>query len=89
MDHILSILFFILYLFVLDLKSLQSNPVFVEMHTLLQVLYRRDCRRRYTPDNHWLIKEIRVGQFMADLDKGKKPVLVSFVGFGVLLVMTF
>lgn len=47
------------------------------MHTLLQVLYRRDCRRRYSPDNHWLIKEIRVGQFMADLEKGKKPVVVS------------
>lgn len=48
------------------------------MHTLLQVLYRRDCRRRYSPDNHWLIKELRVGQFMADLEKGKKPVVVSF-----------
>ncbi|KAJ1522162.1 hypothetical protein ONE63_002473 [Megalurothrips usitatus] len=59
-----------------DLKSLQSNPLFVEMHTLLQVLYRRDCRRKYTPDQHWLVKEIRVGQFMADLDKGKKPVVM-------------
>ncbi|XP_026282026.1 ubiquitin-protein ligase E3B [Frankliniella occidentalis] len=60
----------------IDLKSLQSNTLFVEMHTLLQVLYRRDCRRRYTPEQHWLIKEIRVGQFMADLDKGKKPVVM-------------
>ncbi|XP_034250724.1 ubiquitin-protein ligase E3B [Thrips palmi] len=59
-----------------DLKSLHTNPVFVEMHTLLQVLYRRDCRRRYSPDNHWLIKEIRVSQFMADLEKGKKPVVM-------------
>ncbi|XP_063620540.1 ubiquitin-protein ligase E3B [Cydia splendana] len=56
-----------------DLKNIQSNELFASLHTLLLVLYRRDCRRSYTPDNHWLIREIREGQFMADLEKGKKP----------------
>lgn len=56
-----------------DLKNIQSNELFASLHTLLLVLYRRDCRRSYTPDNHWLVREIREGQFMADLEKGKKP----------------
>ncbi|KAJ8725864.1 hypothetical protein PYW08_004047 [Mythimna loreyi] len=56
-----------------DLKTIQSNELFSSLHTLLLVLYRRDCRRSYTPANHWLVREIREGQFMADLEKGKKP----------------
>ncbi|CAH1645890.1 unnamed protein product [Spodoptera littoralis] len=56
-----------------DLKTIQSNELFSSLHTLLLVLYRRDCRRAYTPANHWLVRDIREGQFMADLEKGKKP----------------
>ncbi|CAB3235019.1 unnamed protein product [Arctia plantaginis] len=56
-----------------DLKTIQSNELFSSLHTLLLVLYRRDCRRSYTPANHWLVKEIREGQFIHDLEKGKKP----------------
>ncbi|XP_004930382.1 ubiquitin-protein ligase E3B [Bombyx mori] len=56
-----------------DLKTIQSNDLFNSLHTLLLVLYRRDCRRSYTPAHHWLVKEIREGQFMSDLEKGKKP----------------
>ncbi|XP_022819647.1 ubiquitin-protein ligase E3B [Spodoptera litura] len=56
-----------------DLKTIQSNELFSSLHTLLLVLYRRDCRRAYTPAGHWLVRDIREGQFMADLEKGKKP----------------
>lgn len=56
-----------------DLKTIQSNELFSSLHTLLLVLYRRDCRRLYTPPNHWLVREIREGQFIHDLEKGKKP----------------
>lgn len=56
-----------------DLKNLTSNELFNSLHTLLLVLYRRDCRRSYTPAGHWLVRELREGQFMADLEKGKKP----------------
>ncbi|XP_045532186.1 ubiquitin-protein ligase E3B [Pieris brassicae] len=56
-----------------DLKSIQSNDVFRSVHTLLLVLYRRDCRRAYTPASHWLVRDIRDSHFMADLEKGKKP----------------
>ncbi|EEB13316.1 ubiquitin-protein ligase, putative [Pediculus humanus corporis] len=55
-----------------DVKNLNLNPLFQSMHTLLLVLYRRDCRRNYTPDNHWLIKDIKVCTFISDLEKGKK-----------------
>lgn len=60
-----------------DLKTIQSNELFSSLHTLLLVLYRRDCRRSYTPANHWLVREIREGQFIHDLEKGKKPQQVS------------
>lgn len=56
-----------------DLKTIQSNELFSCAHTLLLALYRRDCRRAYTPPNHWLVRDIRDSHFMADLDKGKKP----------------
>ncbi|XP_049867026.1 ubiquitin-protein ligase E3B [Pectinophora gossypiella] len=56
-----------------DLKNIQSNELFSSLHTLLLVLYRRDCRRPYTPPNHWLVRDIRDAQFMCDLEKGKKP----------------
>ncbi|XP_063241461.1 ubiquitin-protein ligase E3B isoform X2 [Bacillus rossius redtenbacheri] len=56
----------------LNVKSLNTNPLFQSAHTLHMVLYRRDCRRSYTPDNHWLIKDIRVSTFINDLEKGKK-----------------
>lgn len=36
------------------------------------VLYRRDCRRNYAPQGHWLIREVRVSNFMADLERGKR-----------------
>lgn len=55
-----------------DVRNLNLNPLFQSMHTLLLVLYRRDCRRSYTTENHWLIREIRVCSFINDLEKGKK-----------------
>nr|CAH7724444.1 unnamed protein product [Callosobruchus chinensis] len=36
------------------------------------LLYKRDCRRNYTPTGHWLIKEIKVSSFIADLEKGRR-----------------
>ncbi|KAK4876027.1 hypothetical protein RN001_012449 [Aquatica leii] len=60
-----------------DLKTIQTNLLFQSFHTLLMVLYKRDCRRNYTPTDHWLIKDVRVSTFMTDLDKGrKKPQLL-------------
>lgn len=52
----------------LDTKS----PLFVAAHTLLQSLYRRDCRRQFAPKDHWLIRDIKPSHFLNDLEKGKK-----------------
>ena len=41
-----------------DLQTALSNDVFNSAHSLLITLYDRDCRRSFTPDNHWLIKYV-------------------------------
>ncbi|XP_012263808.1 ubiquitin-protein ligase E3B isoform X2 [Athalia rosae] len=55
-----------------DVKTVSSNPLFTSLHTLLMALYRRDCRRTFCPDGHWLAKEVRVSGFLADLEKGRR-----------------
>src|SRR5687768_6583408 len=42
------------------------------LKTLLIVLYRRDCRRKYCPDDHWLIDSSKMSQLIADIEKGRK-----------------
>lgn len=41
-------------------------------HRLLKDLYTRDCRRRFAPKSHWVIKELRVSSFLKDIES-KKP----------------
>ncbi|GFT97388.1 ubiquitin-protein ligase E3B [Nephila pilipes] len=60
----------------IDAKAVKSNALLTSAHTLLMLLYKRDCRHAYTPPDHWLIKEIRVSSFMSDLEKGKKAAQV-------------
>ncbi|XP_022242610.1 ubiquitin-protein ligase E3B-like isoform X2 [Limulus polyphemus] len=60
----------------IDLKTNNSNYLLNSAHTLLMLLYKRDCRRPYTSPDHWLIKDIRVSNFMSDLEKGKKAAQV-------------
>lgn len=55
-------------------KIVFNCPLFVSMHTLLLCLYRRDNRRTFAPDNHWIIKEIKPAYFLMDLEKGKKHI---------------
>ncbi|KAG8189904.1 hypothetical protein JTE90_018685 [Oedothorax gibbosus] len=60
----------------IDAKAVKSNALLTSAHTLLMLLYKRDCRHSYTPPDHWLIKEVRVSSFMNDLEKGKKAAQV-------------
>lgn len=57
-----------------ETKVVFNCPLFVSMHTLLLCLYRRDNRRVFAPDNHWIIKEIKPAYFLMDLEKSKKHV---------------
>ncbi|KAI1292289.1 Ubiquitin-protein ligase E3B [Halotydeus destructor] len=56
----------------IDLKNLQGNALFNSAHTLLMILYKRDCRRKYASDDHWLIKDLKVSTFLKDLENAKK-----------------
>ncbi|KAK2156726.1 hypothetical protein LSH36_206g00029 [Paralvinella palmiformis] len=56
----------------LDVQVARSNDIYQAAHTLLMILYERDCRRSYTPKDHWLIKDVKPSAFLADLDKGKR-----------------
>ncbi|KAG8042714.1 hypothetical protein G9C98_005354 [Cotesia typhae] len=57
---------------VTDVKTVSNNPLFSSLHTLLMAIYRRDCRRSFCPEGHWLAKEVRVSGFLADLEKGRR-----------------
>ncbi|XP_056636344.1 ubiquitin-protein ligase E3B [Diorhabda sublineata] len=55
-----------------DFKTINNNSLFNSLHTILMLLYKRDCRRTYTPPGHWLIKDIKVSSFISDLEKGRR-----------------
>jgi ubiquitin-protein ligase E3 B len=47
------------------------DPILASTHKLLTDLYKRDCRRQFAPQNHWLIKDLKMSLFLKDLDAGK------------------
>ena len=49
-----------------------SSPLFISLHGLLSVLYRRDNRRPFTKPNHWLIKDIKAKELINEMDKGRR-----------------
>ncbi|KAK4297692.1 hypothetical protein Pmani_029911 [Petrolisthes manimaculis] len=59
-----------------DVRNVQNSALFVSVHTLLMLLHKRNSRRNYVTDAHWLIKEIRVSTFTADLERGKRTAQV-------------
>ncbi|KAK7934094.1 hypothetical protein WMY93_004990 [Mugilogobius chulae] len=67
-----------LMLFVIALDTLSQNAkgekleLFHSVHGWLMVLYERDCRRRFTPDEHWLRKDLKPSLLFQELEKGKK-----------------
>ncbi|OTF82512.1 ubiquitin-protein ligase E3B-like protein [Euroglyphus maynei] len=67
-----NFVFKILWHNLIDIQNMASNTLLNSTHSLLMLLYKRDCRRPFTPPDHWLIKELRVSTFMKDLEHGKK-----------------
>lgn len=61
----------------MSISTAKSSDVFAAARGLLMILYERDSRRKYTPPDHWLIKDIKPRTFIEELDKGKK--LTQFV----------
>ncbi|KAM4577178.1 ubiquitin-protein ligase E3B [Odontesthes bonariensis] len=50
----------------------EKLELFHSVHGWLMVLYERDCRRRFTPDDHWLRKDLKPSVLFQELEKGKK-----------------
>lgn len=53
------------------LLSDSTSPLFSSMLGLLSVLRRRDDRRSFTRPNHWLLKEVKLGTLLCDLERGR------------------
>uniref|UniRef100_A0A3Q3F5W7 Ubiquitin-protein ligase E3B n=1 Tax=Labrus bergylta TaxID=56723 RepID=A0A3Q3F5W7_9LABR len=50
----------------------EKLELFHSVHGWLMVLYERDCRRRFTPDEHWLRKDLKPSLLFQELEKGKR-----------------
>ncbi|XP_051968768.1 ubiquitin-protein ligase E3B-like [Xyrauchen texanus] len=50
----------------------EKLDLFHSVHGWLMVLYERDCRRRFTPDDLWLRKDLKLSLLFQELEKGKR-----------------
>lgn len=63
---------------VTDVKSVSNNPLFTSLHTLLMAIYRRDCRRTFCPDSHWLAKLSILIVFLFEYRDAKQKNILLF-----------
>ncbi|CAG5922940.1 unnamed protein product [Menidia menidia] len=57
---------------ILESAKGEKLELFHSVHGWLMVLYERDCRRRFTPDDHWLRKDLKPSLLFQELEKGKR-----------------
>uniref|UniRef100_A0A8C8J6H4 Ubiquitin-protein ligase E3B n=2 Tax=Oncorhynchus TaxID=8016 RepID=A0A8C8J6H4_ONCTS len=50
----------------------EKLDLFHSVHGWLMVLYERDCRRRFSPDDNWLRKDLKPSLLFQELEKGKR-----------------
>lgn len=50
----------------------ETLELFHSVHGWLMVLYERDCRRRFAPEDHWLRKDLKPAVLFQELDKERK-----------------
>ncbi|KAG9487064.1 hypothetical protein GDO78_007113 [Eleutherodactylus coqui] len=50
----------------------ETLELFHSVHGWLMVLYERDCRRRFSPEEHWLRKDLKPAVLFQELDKERK-----------------
>ncbi|XP_039218531.1 ubiquitin-protein ligase E3B isoform X2 [Crotalus tigris] len=50
----------------------ETLELFHSVHSWLMVLYERDCRRRFAPEEHWLRKDLKPNLLFQELDKDRK-----------------
>ncbi|XP_074641839.1 ubiquitin-protein ligase E3B-like [Tubulanus polymorphus] len=67
-----QLLFKLVWNNLLDVRSLNQNSFFSTVHSLLMILYDRDCRRSYTPKDHWLIKDVKPSVILTELERKRR-----------------
>ncbi|XP_035234308.1 ubiquitin-protein ligase E3B [Anguilla rostrata] len=50
----------------------EKLDLFHSVHGWLMALYERDCRRKFSPDDHWLRKDLKPSLLFQELEKGKR-----------------
>uniref|UniRef100_A0A2K6MV38 Ubiquitin-protein ligase E3B n=2 Tax=Rhinopithecus TaxID=542827 RepID=A0A2K6MV38_RHIBE len=50
----------------------ETLELFQSVHGWLMVLYERDCRRRFAPEDHWLRKDLKPSVLFQELDRDRK-----------------
>ncbi|CAL8348040.1 unnamed protein product [Lota lota] len=50
----------------------EKLDLFHSVHGWLMVLYERDCRRKFTPEEHWLRRDLKPSLLFQELEKGKR-----------------
>lgn len=51
-----ELIFRIIWEELMPAAQLKTNPLFMSAHRLLHILYERDSRRKFAPDEHWIVK---------------------------------
>ncbi|XP_077317442.1 ubiquitin-protein ligase E3B [Lithobates pipiens] len=57
---------------ILENANGETLELFHSVHGWLMVLYERDCRRRFAPEDHWLRKDLKPAVLFQELDKERK-----------------
>ncbi|KAK5910182.1 hypothetical protein CesoFtcFv8_004042 [Champsocephalus esox] len=60
------------FVYKMKMRKGEKLELFHSVHGWLMVLYERDCRRRFTPDDHWLRKDLKPSLLFQELEKGKR-----------------
>ncbi|XP_055328576.1 ubiquitin-protein ligase E3B-like isoform X2 [Paramacrobiotus metropolitanus] len=54
--------------------QMRSDQLFTSAHHLMRILYERDSRRRFAPDDHWIMKEAKGSAFFSELKENHNNV---------------
>lgn len=56
-----------------------EDPILLKPHKLLRDLHVRECRRRFAPEGHWLIKDLKLTTLLKDIE-ARKPTALKVLG---------
>ncbi|KHJ49553.1 hypothetical protein D918_00680 [Trichuris suis] len=54
----------------IDVQAACNNETFLVLCGFLILIYNRDCRRSFTPEGFWLMKDLKAATFLAEADRG-------------------